>query len=1082
MKANETTLGKLLQGQCQYLVPLYQRPYSWERPNLRQLWADITGVAAAGPTANHFLGSLFLAPSPSMTPAGVAVWLVVDGQQRLTTLSILLSALRDHARENDNNSLLAEKIDDLYLLNKYASGSERYKLLPTRTDRAAWTAIVERSPDAGGKAGVGDAYRYFRKELSALSDADEPMLSADRIEQAVVGQLAVVEIAAHPDDDVYRIFESLNHTGRRLTQADLLRNYLFMRLPTRADLVYDWRWFPLQDLLGDKLEDLVWLDLVLRGDDRATKEAVYQSQRQFLETLPDEDAIEGWIAELHEKALLFSRILDPALEPDPGLRRALDRLHRWGADVVRPIALHILIAHAAHQVDAAQAADALRVVESYLVRRMLVGIASANSNRILMSLVKELGGRSPTAAAITRALSGPRKKFPDDRHVREAVLVNPFYWTGRGGQRTFVLRCLEEDFEHLEPVDWDGRAKLTIEHVLPQSLAKQGWKETMEAGLREGESRDELHRALVHTLGNLTLTAYNQKLSDHEFGAKKQMLADSGLAMNREIAGQTRWGREEIQGRGRGLAERIIRIWPGPDDSVSPPPPDQRWTLLTRVLASIPAGRWTSYSDVAEVIGSHAVAVGGKLASDRIPNAHRVLLLTGAISPDFRWPDPDRTDSPRDVLTAEGVIFSGSGKALARQRMTAAELAAAADLEAPEGEGDAISVGQDDAGPRDAWPRARLQSSDGTSGHRASGGSVTLAYAERVRGCLVGGALGDALGAAVEFLSLDRIREVHGSAGVTGLTAAYGVHAPLTDDTQMTMFTVDGLIRASVRSRSKGLVHPPSVLWHAYRRWLTSQQQPAPPADAQGWLAAQPILYTRRAPGSACLSGLDRAQMGTLDAPSNPDSKGCGAVMRSAPFGLLRRAPEASWDLAVECAVLTHGHPTGYLAAGALAWIIAMLVDGASLTEAAESSLVRVSARPDGRELAAALQAALGAAEGGAPSAEQVERLGAGWVAEEALAIALYCALAAQHDPAAALLASVNHSGDSDSTGAICGNLVGAALGEAALPAGWIAQLEGHALVAQLAADLVTEIEHPGSVSDDFGAASADWFARYPGV
>ncbi|WP_248817383.1 ADP-ribosylglycohydrolase family protein [Frankia sp. AgB32] len=352
--------------------------------------------------------------------------------------------------------------------------------------------------------------------------------------------------------------------------------------------------------------------------------------------------------------------------------------------------------------------------------------------------------------------------------------------------------------------------------------------------------------------------------------------------------------------------------------------------------------------------------------------------------------------------------------------------------------------------------------------------------ADRVRGCLLGGALGDALGAAIEFLSLEEIRRTHGPAGVAGLTSAYGVHAPLTDDTQMTLFTVEGLIRASVRGRSKGIAHPPSVVWGAHRRWLVTQQQPAPPDQPDGWLAAQPVLYARRAPGNACLSGLERGEMGTPARPANPDSKGCGAVMRSAPFGLLRWHPQASWDLAVECAVHTHGHPSGSLAAGAFGWIIASVLWGAAVAEATVSALGRLAAESDGGEVTDALGAALALAEDGPPTAQRVEGLGAGWVAEEALAIAVYCAVAAP-DPRSALLAAVNHSGDSDSTGSLCGNLVGAALGVQALPADWLAQLEGYELVDQLAADLVTEVDHADTVSDDVGTATADWFARYPG-
>jgi alkylated DNA nucleotide flippase Atl1 len=619
------------------------------------------------------------------TPAGVQVWLVVDGQQRLTTLSILLCAIRDHVRGTDDQ--LAAKIDDLYLFNKYASGMERYTLLPTKADRTAWIGLVERAPDAGGEDRIGEAYRFFR---AALVQADDPDDDHDvaRIEQAIAGRLSIVEIAAHAEDNVHRIFESLNYTGQPLTQADLLRNYLFMRLPKRGDDVYERQWLPLQELLNDKqLEELVWLDLVLRGDDRATQESIYQAQQVRLRQLQDEAAIEQWIVDLHQKARLFQKVLDPNREPDPKLRYALDRLDRWGVAVTHSITLHVLLAYEAGNLSSGEAAASLRAVESYLVRRTIVGMSSANNNRLLMSLVKELGDQIPSAKAIVRALSAPRKRFPTDQLVRDAVLANSFYWLGRGPQRTYVLRCIEEDHRHGEPVDFD-RAKLTIEHVLPQSPTDEWW-EMLRADLGEDESIEELHSSLVHTLGNLSLTAYNAKLSNDGFEAKKAILRDSGLAMNREIASARRWGRPEILARGRSLADRIIKVWPGPDESVSVPPPSPRWSLMNQVLASIPAGRWTSYSDVAEVIGSHQVAVGARLGTVRVPNGHRVLKLQGAVSPDFRWTDPERTDDPRTVLESEGVRFDQWGRAAADQRMTAKELADAVGLDtAGDEEGD----------------------------------------------------------------------------------------------------------------------------------------------------------------------------------------------------------------------------------------------------------------------------------------------------------------------------------------------------------------------------------------------------------
>jgi alkylated DNA nucleotide flippase Atl1 len=535
-------------------------------------------------------------------------------------------------------------------------------------------------PRRGGEDRIGAAYRFFLRKLQEVDDPEDEH-DIRRIEQTITTRLALVAISAHADDNVHRIFESLNYKGQPLTQADLLRNYLFMRLPHRGDEVYTHQWLPLQKLLSDtELEELVWLDLVLRGDDRATQESIYRSQQLRLRPLTDELAIEQWIAELHHKARMFKRVLDPQTEPNPGLRRALDRLNRWGsATTVHPISLHVMLTHDIGGLTAEDAAAALRVVESYLVRRMIVRLPTNNVNRIMMSLVKDLGEVAPTASALTAALSGPRKGFPTDQQVEDAVLVNNFYWTGRGPQRTFVLRALEEDYWHPEPLDFN-LATLTIEHVLPQMMTPE-WEAMLATGAHEGESPADVHASVVHTLGNLTLTAYNAKLTNHSFPAKQKILTDSGLAMNREIAGKSAWSRVEIKTRGRELGQRIISIWPGPDESVSAPPAEPRWRLMNQLITSLPAGRWTSYRDVAEVIGSRFNTVHARLASSRVPNAHRVLTLKGQISPDLRWPDPQRIDDPRKVLEAEGVRFDDEGRADPEQRMDATDLATAMELD-----------------------------------------------------------------------------------------------------------------------------------------------------------------------------------------------------------------------------------------------------------------------------------------------------------------------------------------------------------------------------------------------------------------
>ncbi|MFJ8886344.1 ADP-ribosylglycohydrolase family protein [Streptomyces sp. NPDC102402] len=350
-------------------------------------------------------------------------------------------------------------------------------------------------------------------------------------------------------------------------------------------------------------------------------------------------------------------------------------------------------------------------------------------------------------------------------------------------------------------------------------------------------------------------------------------------------------------------------------------------------------------------------------------------------------------------------------------------------------------------------------------------------HRSRVRGALLGGAVGDALGNPVEFLSLDGIRRAHGERGVRGFVAdPDGVIGRITDDTQMTLFTVEGLIRARSRAASKGVGGAEAeTVHHAYLRWLDTQNHPSPPPRAgddpvrTGWLRQQPWLYARRAPGNACLTGLASGGAPApgvelaLPGPVNPHSKGCGTVMRSAPFGLLGVDAPTAFSLAARCALITHGHPTGAYAAGALAAVVTHLLEGDSPEGSVLRAMELLGRQRGHEETTAALRAAVDLAAHGRPSAERVESLGAGWVAEEALAIAVYCALVLPRaeDVAEALLLSVNHSGDSDSTGSVCGNLLGARHGDVRLPASWLARTEGRSVIAEIADDLSMELEQP---------------------
>jgi ADP-ribosylglycohydrolase len=368
-------------------------------------------------------------------------------------------------------------------------------------------------------------------------------------------------------------------------------------------------------------------------------------------------------------------------------------------------------------------------------------------------------------------------------------------------------------------------------------------------------------------------------------------------------------------------------------------------------------------------------------------------------------------------------------------------------------------------------------------------------HKSRIHGCLLGGALGDSLGYAVEFDDISAIRARFGPAGLQDFSAL-DAGSPFSDDTQMTLYTADGLLEALEWANDGVSADINACLWLAYLRWLATQGvalPPSAPVQPPRWIDDQQVLKNRRAPGNACLSGLATGEMGTMQRPVNPESKGCGTVMRSAPFGLIPHlAPETVYKLSADAASLTHGHPAARQSAGVFSLIIHGLATGHGLREGAESALgqlhggvLRKGENPD-PDLVARLEAALQLA-GESPDPQNllspedlVRELGEGWVAEEALAVALYAVLATVQetgtetatqsetptaDPGAAKLraeahfraaiaVAVNHSGDSDSTASIAGNILGAYYGEQCLPADWLAALEAPEVIRGMASRL----------------------------
>lgn len=327
----------------------------------------------------------------------------------------------------------------------------------------------------------------------------------------------------------------------------------------------------------------------------------------------------------------------------------------------------------------------------------------------------------------------------------------------------------------------------------------------------------------------------------------------------------------------------------------------------------------------------------------------------------------------------------------------------------------------------------------------------------RVLGCLLGGAIGDALGAPIEFMKWDQIKQNYGNNGVEDYQEAYGRKGAITDDTQMTLFTAEALIRAQNRWERKGICNPIAVIRNAYLRWLHTQGE-TQLSDIRsreyinsGWLITNNELHHRRAPGNTVLASLRHPNSHrNLNAENN--SKGCGGIMRVAPIGLMMaRDP---FGMASDAARITHGHPTGYLSAGVLSMIIHNIMDNKSLEDAIGIATSILKVYPGHEETLAAIEKAVILSKTSSLSVDNIELLGLGWIAEEALAIALFCALKAE-DFKSGILAAVNHSGDSDSTGSICGNILGSILGIDKIPGHWLNNLEARDVIEQLGYDLI---------------------------
>lgn len=626
MQASETVLKALLEGKRQYLVPLYQRRYAWSGKNWKPFWEAIERQYWAQKPSpekkpTHFFGSLVLQPQESQV-SGVWLHSVIDGQQRLTTIFVLLAALRDSWADVEQS----QRIQETYLVNKWNKKDAYFKLISGEHDRADLEAVLGGSPEKA-VGSIGSAYRWLLNKIELLR-AKDPELDFEKIELAAVERLEIAGITLQAGDNAHRIFQTLNSTGEGLTQVDLLRNHFFMLLPSAADDIYRDLWQPMERRLGSHFETFLWVETVSRGLGREAvpRERVYEQWQVDLGDIEhDEVQVHAELERLAGVSEAFALMVRPELLPETEVRSAVERLLAWGTAVHYPVTLQAMTRFVAGELSASNVVDILGYVESYLVRRMLVGRPTNNLNRIFTTAAGQIAGRLDLRDAVHRVLSVRTKYWPSDRELLAGVHVAPFYETQQARQRQFVLRRLEEAVAGGEVPDW-GKAEYQVEHVMPQHLTQEWIQELAESGEQDPI---EAHRALVHALGNLTLTTKNPELSDHPLTRKQDILKNSFLTLNQQIASTSGWNREVMATRATSLAGIAIALWPEPLPGIED---DESWqSQLDGILRFLPDGVWIARSELGEHLGVSAEHLRSYLNKSGVTGAERVLNDDGSL-------------------------------------------------------------------------------------------------------------------------------------------------------------------------------------------------------------------------------------------------------------------------------------------------------------------------------------------------------------------------------------------------------------------------------------------------------------------
>ncbi len=556
LDARAKTVKEILHSGDQYLIPFFQRSYSWERRHWERILHDLDALSQSPPERLHFLGPLVCTPTTHV-PGEVTPYQLIDGQQRITTLSLILCALRDIAIEIKHPDLAAE-IEEDYLLHKRRQGLSRFKIVPRLGDREALLAILD-SKDASHwqDLRVAECLQFFKKEFGKRVAAT----SADVIARSfrdVTARMGLVVITVMGENP-YEIFESLNSTGLPLEQSDLIRNYVFMNVPLdRQQPFYDEHWRPFETLFdadGDHpaiSPTGFYREYLLRAGVYRPLRDTYIDFRDLSRSrnVPPAEQVQD-LKRFLNFALWIRR---PQTCPDPRLKKCLSELDRLDAATANPLVMELLARVDDGSLDRDAFQQAMRDLSSFVIRRSIVGESTRGYGRWFVEAIKQIG--SDPVADLRKIWT--ERGWPSDREFTRKLLEFPIYRREPAKCR-LILDRLEQSYGHKEKVD---PTTLTIEHVMPQTIesddAGHSWRDVL------GPNWFAVHQRWVHTIGNLTLTGYNSEMSNNMYGVKRSALLASNLVLNDYFDTKEQWDLLAIEERGRELATEINNIWPNP--------------------------------------------------------------------------------------------------------------------------------------------------------------------------------------------------------------------------------------------------------------------------------------------------------------------------------------------------------------------------------------------------------------------------------------------------------------------------------------------------------------------------------------